>query len=112
MRFEALREDIVRDAEVVRNNVADEIGFSHMRDVDQLDQYIRQVESEGSELKIQVEDTSRKVRQFEERLKDGLRGLQKLHDELTSQIGSQDITLQAQADEITRTTDQRVVLSS
>ena len=83
MRFEALREDIVRDAEVVRNNVADEIGFSHMRDVDQLDQYIRQVESEGSELKLQVEDTSRKVRQFEERLKDGLRGLQKLHHELT-----------------------------
>jgi len=52
MRFEALREDVVRDAEVVENRVKDDIGYEQMRNVDQLEQYINQVQSEASELRI------------------------------------------------------------
>lgn len=77
MRFEALREDIVRDAEVVENRVKDEIGFEHMRNVDQLEQYTRQVELEGAELKNQVDDASRNAEFFRAKLEQEKKRLQK-----------------------------------
>lgn len=112
MRFEALREDVVRDAEVVENRVKDDIGYEQMRNVNQLDQYINQVQSEASELRIQTEDVERKLGSMKEKFKRESHRLQKMLEEFLAENSSQSLSLMTQVDEAQRLTEQKLNLQS
>lgn len=112
MRFEALREDVVRDAEVVENRVKDDIGYEQMRNVDQLEQYINQVQSEASELRIQTEDVERKLGSMKEKFKRESHRLQKMLEEFVAENSSQSLSLMTQVDEAQRLTEQKLNLQS
>lgn len=112
MRFEALREDVVRDAEVVENRVKDDIGYEQMRNVNQLEQYINQVQSEASELRIQTEDVERKLGSMKEKFKRESHRLQKMLEEFLAENSSQSLSLMTQVDEAQRLTEQKLNLQS
>jgi hypothetical protein len=48
LKFEALKEDIVRDAKIVEDSTIDELSVTHIQRMDEFREYIEEIETSNS----------------------------------------------------------------